>query len=75
MRKTIAFSTVFVMSVLLFAQSDMAKYGDKGAPEVRIPQTWYSNTSSGGFTQHLISSANGAESVHAVEVRSLHAIV
>jgi len=44
MRKTIAFLTVFVMSVSLFAQSDMAKYGDKGAPEVRIPQTWHSNT-------------------------------
>ena len=31
------------MSVSLFAQTDVAKYGDKGAPEVRIPQTWHSN--------------------------------
>ena len=45
MRKAIAFLTVFVMSVSLFAQTDVAKYGDKGAPEVRIPQTWYSNNS------------------------------
>ncbi len=44
MRKAIAFLTVFVMSISLFAQSDVAKYGDKGAPEVRIPQTWNSNT-------------------------------
>ena len=44
MRKAIAFLTVFVMSVSLFAQTDVAKYGDKGAPEVRIPQTWHSNT-------------------------------
>jgi len=45
MRKAIAFLTVFVMSLSLFAQTDVAKYGDKGAPEVRIPQTWYSNNS------------------------------
>ena len=45
MRKAIAFLTVFVMSVSLFAQTDVAKYGDKGAPEVRIPQTWHSNNS------------------------------
>ena len=46
MRKAIAFLTVFVMSISLFAQTDMAKYGDKGAPpEVRIPQTWHSNNS------------------------------
>ena len=44
MRKAIAFLTVFVMSISLFAQTDVAKYGDKGAPEVRIPQTWHSNT-------------------------------
>jgi hypothetical protein len=44
MRKAIAFLTVFVMSISLFAQTDVAKYGDKGAPEVRIPQTWYSNS-------------------------------
>ena len=31
--------------VSLFAQTDVAKYGDKGAPEVRIPQTWHSNNS------------------------------
>ena len=31
------------MSISLFAQTDVAKYGDKGAPEVRIPQTWNSN--------------------------------
>ena len=31
------------MSISLFAQTDMAKYGDKGAPEVRIPQTWHSH--------------------------------
>ena len=43
MRKAIAFLTVFVMSISLFAQTDVAKYGDKGAPEVRIPQTWHSN--------------------------------
>ena len=43
MRKAIAFLTVFVMSISLFAQTDVAKYGDKGAPEVRIPQTWNSN--------------------------------
>ena len=45
MRKAIAFLTVFVMSISLFAQTDVAKYGDKGAPEVRIPQTWHSNNS------------------------------
>ena len=33
------------MSISLFAQTDVAKYGDKGAPEVRIPQTWHSNNS------------------------------
>ena len=43
MRKVITFLTVFVMSFSLFAQTDVAKYGDKGAPEVRIPQTWHSN--------------------------------
>ena len=45
MRKAITFLTVFVMSISLFAQTDVAKYGDKGAPEVRIPQTWHSNNS------------------------------
>ena len=44
MRKAIAFLTVLVMSVTLFAQTNVAKYGDESAPEVRIPQTWNSNT-------------------------------
>ena len=57
MRKAIAFLTVFMMSITLFAQSNNSKYGlGKSAPEIQLPSSLDDNARTEDWTLYMVDS-------------------